>query len=180
MHLLNPKQEEMFTAESGKRTSIYSMLQDALRAGVEISAGRKQLKDYPGYVKEFLAYPDVAALLLQARYNFLATMTVAKVSNIQGRIMAYLETRLANWTANIDTLNQAQLEDTDLFLKGTLEVRDFMTSVGLKPVLDPALQAVMNHASFPAATASLAGGQSMVRGELIQRFDAVRTQGSSK
>jgi hypothetical protein len=149
MHILNRKQEELLGLNKNiKELSILSMVQEALSAKADIETGRKQIEDYPGYVKEILVYEDVAVLLLQARQNYLGAMALARVSKIREDQTQVIAMNVGTWTMNLSTLNVVTIREVTRYLKGAVKIQDFLQALGVKPMLNKNLKRMLMNAQL--------------------------------
>ena len=148
----HPKQELMLrTHPEMKLVTMYSLIQDALRANVLIERGEKKITDYPDYVKQVLLFEPVARLLVQARYNYFGAMFLGQATPIRNGDLSQISPHLSlphwlNWTAakyrygtwslDLETFNESTISEFGDFLFGGMRAYTFMGSIGMVPKLD--------------------------------------------
>jgi hypothetical protein len=152
MSLLNYKQEVMLKKDKNlKAISMYSMIQDALRASAKMRVTGK-VGVQPAYVVEVLESEEVARLLLQARYNGLGVVALAMVSDLRLGLMKAVAMSRKSWDLKLDPYNIIQTKAVTRYLKGAIKTHEFMMSVGLTPVMDENLKAMLGHLQAPPLT----------------------------
>ncbi len=164
MHLLNPKQEHMLKSHPTlKEISAMGMIQESLKARIEIDQETKRIEDFPAYVKDILVYQSIAEFLLQVRYNFLGAMTLARLKAKSEIKKAGLNSQINEWknkileyalpftdvpnTMNLSTTMEVDLKKFNLvevrefarYLKAAIKTSDFLNSIGVPPKIDPML-----------------------------------------
>jgi len=155
MHVLAHQQETILKQSPDlKSISMLSMIQEALTAKKEISSGEKKLEDVAPYVPEILAYESVAILLLQARYNFFGAMALARISKIRDGVFEYGKARFWSWELDLSDKNIIEVREFTRYLTGAMKVHAFLLSVGVQPLLDPALSVVFKNMKLSPALAA--------------------------
>ena len=149
LHEVNIKQTILLQQHPElKKLSMLSLIEAAFRAKVEMVEKGKQLDEYPQFVTEVLMRQNVAALLLQARYNFEGTMVLGLTTNIQNGIMTGLNMTNNPFAMDLSAKNPAELLEVTTYLKDAIALRDFMIKVGLKPKLDSKLLSILKNATL--------------------------------
>jgi len=173
LHLMNPKQEALLKKYPGVRPhSALSMIQEALLAR---DVNGRQIKRLPKYVREILVFEGTATLLLEARYNFLGLLTLARLMDEERLQVSYIKNRyrlagrvidsklaakiresfprserVLNGRLLIDLaqFNDVQLEDIHWYLDEANQVHKSLMMAGVQPQIDPVLKQMFQDLEF--------------------------------
>lgn len=145
-HFLNPKQEKhLKDRKDMKPLSMNMMIEESLLAKNSIESGAKRISDYPGYVFEVLSNEPAAVYLLEARYNYLATLFLGRATNVAHSKVQAVKYIAKKWTLDLSKFNAAQIEELNMFLKGALETKKTLQQIGVKPRTAALLARMLNN-----------------------------------
>lgn len=176
LHILNPKQELFLKSHPEiESLSMYKIIQESLQADVEIEAGRKTVADYPEYVNEVLANKDVAIYLMQARYNYLLTLFLARSANISTDKIAAGLMLVKDWDLDLTKFDAAQLEQFAEFLGGALKTKKILQSVHLPVPTDAMVARMFNHMNvLKASPQILTAEKSAASKEILENITELK------
>jgi hypothetical protein len=135
--------------------TFLSIMKESLTAGAQVDAGKRAASTLKPYQSNLLANKEMAVRLLQARQSaslaivlgFAKDAKSAGVGNlvslINNRYLSGL-TGAAKWNFEIDRWNSSQLQMYGKFLEDALDARAFLRSIGVKPVLNTNLAALVD------------------------------------
>lgn len=140
-HILDRKQSQMLEQYPQiQPMSVYAMVEASLLLKTARDSGKLKAEDTPAYVKEVLFQEQEALYLLQARYNSIATIVLARLTNIgNDNTLAFanvLKMSHFSWKVDLAKINADQLGYLNQFLHDSLEARDFLIKIGQTPMLD--------------------------------------------
>jgi len=170
LHVLNPKQEyRNLTIAKFPALSMLDVLEQGIAAKKLIDSGKRTVESYPLYVKEVLIQEKAAVALLQARYNIATAIALDGISDIRSGFFTQIKMYLTSWTAQMDRANLAQLQEYQAYIKGAVEIRDFLKANGYTPILNSNLQKVILNMQYkPQSLRSTA--QQVEEAKLYQAF----------
>jgi hypothetical protein len=146
-HIKNRKQEFSADQSGIDSYSMYSLIENGLRAGRQIQSGKKKLEDFPEYVNEVLQNEDLAKRLLQARYNMLGLISLGKLSKISESFYQGIKLKMfgSKWSFDLNKLNQSQLRFVrDRFVEAQ-ETRKLVEELGLKTQLNKDIKKMLSN-----------------------------------
>ncbi len=189
---VNPNAQ--ITADIMKRPqiSMLSLIEDALRDRKTPFAA---LTPDEGARSEVLKNEKLAIYLLQSRANFMAAMTLSKISNINHDgflgipgFFTKIGMLLFKWNAILDGVNADQALEYTEFLQKSNSTRSFLTSIGEDSKIDSKLAKIYRHmqikapAAEPAQAAELTSAQKLTKErnaalrELVSEIDRFRAK----
>lgn len=149
LHMLNPKQEYRSKKEEQfKSYTMLDLLQDGLAAKVDLQSGRISADELPLQLREVLLQEKYAVALLQARYNIAVAIVLDGISNINGGFFSQTKMFLSPWSVDMNKANIAQLIEFQSYVKGAIEVRDFLRMHGYQPQLNSKFKQVLRNMRF--------------------------------
>lgn len=170
LHFVNPKQEQLVKLKGGeiKPVTLNSMFEDTFKMIGKLRRGEMNETEIPRYAYEIMKFPDVAALVLRARYNTLGFVTTYQVSGLTTESMTFSLSGGANvvrwrwpvvrwnilkhsslswlgsrWTFDFDSFLPPQKDEYEKLMKLGIETREVLKQGGYDPMLIPAVKAVM-------------------------------------
>lgn len=184
MHMLNPRQEELRRQKPDiKELSMLTMIQEALTARESIEAGTKKLEEFPGYVAEILSYPDIARHLIQVRYNYMMTVPLRRLANLdaasaieQGKMLT------RHWTVDFKPLDTRELQDIIRYYNGAIRMYDFLKTIGVEPLVDATVRDFYRQMQLPTRPpqANLLPDLRLARpkaeSEIVERIGKIKEQ----
>ncbi|RYZ82168.1 MAG: hypothetical protein EOP06_22140 [Proteobacteria bacterium] len=151
---LNPKQEStLLRLTTIKPLSMYSMIEESLRARAAIESEQKAASEFPAYVSEVLFSEDVAVYLLQARYNYLPALVLGKLTDASHSQWTGARIALAPWTLDTTTLNLVELTEMNRLLKLSNATKSLLQELGFAAPLDPLLTRVYQNMKIQKSSA---------------------------
>jgi hypothetical protein len=154
-HYLNPKQEiRLKEHPEMKPLSMYKMIEESLLAKSSIESHEKEIKDYPGYVFEVLSNEPAAVYLMQARYNYMATLFLGRTTPVAHSKWTGIKFFARKWTLDLNNFNTAQIEEFNMFLDGALKTKKVLLAVGAKPEMDFMLKRMLNNMTLVDITSN--------------------------
>lgn len=157
MHQINPNQEALAGEQNFKPVSMLSLVTHALSLRQPLQQGKAKLSDLPAYVTEVLNNDEEAIYLLQLRYNVFSSLVLPEIAPIeQGsgpvnsmkELILKLKMASQQWKPDFSRLNHVEIYSLSQFLKASLAMRGFMKSIGVKPMLDAKLEAIIKNAQI--------------------------------
>jgi hypothetical protein len=105
---------------------------------------------------EFLANEDLLLQLMQIRMNFLATMSLAKVSNLEEKgtlgfpgLIREIKMLFGGWTPNLRQYGSQddveRIKEFTRYLYGSNDIRAYLESIGVKPNFDGTVMKIYSH-----------------------------------
>ncbi|MEK6704585.1 MAG: hypothetical protein AABZ06_02245 [Bdellovibrionota bacterium] len=117
-------------ARDGKMISMLDLVKEGLLINNQINNGLIEESMSPSYVQKLLVNKSKAIHLLRLRSNFLPTMVLAKISNIQKKglkgIITRLGMRLWSWKLDTTKLDLLQILEYTEWLKAANSARDYL------------------------------------------------------
>ncbi len=145
--------------------TMMSMIDTALRAGVEIKAGRRSVTDYPIWIGPVREFEAIAIYLLQARHNIAVAVALGELTNLEADGTAAVINMFCNpWTPNFlgilpspsvviastPILNDEVIRKaTEYFVEGAHDTRELLTAIGVAPEIDPILKGILTNLQTP-------------------------------
>lgn len=125
---------------SGK-DSIYSIIKSSLKSIAKVESGEQTfaaLKDHEVVVYN---YKQEALALIQARYNMLLTMNIAKVSELKKSTLSGLKLIYTkrSFKSKITTLNLGEQAEANKYLNTALKVKTFMNEINEAMIINSKL-----------------------------------------
>lgn len=182
LHMVNPKQTVMRERQPGvAEMTMYSMLREAVASKAKMDRGEIRATDLPGYVREALNYPRVLELLLQARYNYVGAMAVARVSKLREGTLPYLRMRFMSWDLDLSKLNVVEMREVARYFRAATTAHDVMKEAGLTPKLNHALGRVLGNmrvrrVEAPSATPSVGSDREAARAVAVSEMMEAQTE----
>jgi hypothetical protein len=137
LHMLNPKQEAYLRADKSlKPASMYAFIEEALLLKPKLQSGEITKEKVPAYINEILANEKEAVYLLQARYNYVPALILARTTDIQNSKLTALKMLASSWVLDLTKLNLAQMTEVNMLAKWALETRDFLKRTGHTAAMD--------------------------------------------
>jgi hypothetical protein len=133
MHGIHHVQEVNTTnkAYSGE-VSIYSIIKDSLKSIKNIENGSKAFSTLKEHEVVVYNYKEEALALIQARYNMLLTMNLAKVSELKKSTVSGLSLLYFKKTfeSKIKNLNLGEQKEANKYLDAAVKVKRFLSDIG--------------------------------------------------
>lgn len=119
--------------------SVYGLIKDGLIKAQKVELGLLSLGELTEYEKTVYDYQDDAIALLQARYNAMLTLAIARLSNIKdstikGLFNIYLGLP-RTFKSRFTQMSIGKQYQTNVYLDGGVEVKEYLEELGIKPVL---------------------------------------------
>lgn len=148
LHRVNRKQEEMHAKNPDVPViSMLSLIQDALVKEKDLREGRIAYGDLSPTQNEILLNRDAAIRLLQARHNFIGMIFLGEVSPILQGTIAAGKAYYLGWSFELDKYSEVQLREYTRYLRAIQSTQKFLSSIGIKPVVDKTMGGLMSGAS---------------------------------
>ena len=177
LHKINRKQEFAAGKAGIEVLSMFSVIEKSLKAGVLIKAGQKRLEDFPVYVDEVLRNESLAIRLLQARYNMMGLILMARVSKISESFTDGFSKKILGkkWVVDLAKLNQSQVRFYTAHLTEALKTRQLLTDIGVKAELNKDIRKILsNLALLNVSSADSAGEISDLARDRISFADGLQ------
>ena len=146
--------------ERGLETSMLDLIQIALTWNSD------QPGDKPAYVKEIRKRAQIAEKLLQLNALSAAVLKAVAPGNLEDpekgkEVLTQMLTK--RWSANLAALNEDQVEDLSLKLKGAIGAARVLAEAKIEPKLDTPLRVMYGNAEIQADSADSDAKASAVR-----------------
>jgi hypothetical protein len=163
LHKTNRKQEGYAEFNQVDPISMFSLIQNALVASLQIRSGEKKIEDFPIYVDELLRSEPLAIRLLQARYNMLGLVLLGRVTSIsdsllEGMKFLYLDKK---WTLDLDRMNISQVRFYRMHLTEAQKTRDLLKKIGAEIPVHSKLKAIYSNMTVKNSTAGAAADRAL-------------------
>jgi hypothetical protein len=126
--------QEVSTINKGYKgeVSIYSLIKDSLKSIKNIENGSKAFSSLKEHEVVVYNYKEEALALIQARYNMLLTMNLAKVSELKKSTVSGLSLLYFRKTfeSKITNLNLGEQKEANKYLDAAVKVKTFMSEIG--------------------------------------------------
>lgn len=156
-HQVNRKQADVLAANGGYQAiSMLSLTEEALSAEKSLNKGTANLGTRELYIHEVLVHKDKAIQLMQTRYNFLPMMFIDGVTQISDKgLFGKLEILEGGWTCDMTKMNIEQVKFFENEVLGqAIEARNFLKSIGVKPVMNSTVIKLLNNMKLVAGSKS--------------------------
>ncbi len=149
LHKTNRKQDrqESLTVNKDDKTSMFTLIERALLAGQEIRTGNKRTTDFPAYVDEVLRNEQMAIRLLQARYNIIGIVLLARVTQISDSLWEGFKLKIwgSKWDLDLDNMNISQVKYYNDHFAEAKKTKDLLTRLGIKVEIDKNIKKIFSH-----------------------------------
>jgi hypothetical protein len=175
MHRTNPNLDAVFAAQNTLAPSMSSLLVDGLQAGVKLKSGTITVKDLTASQKTVLQFEKEAVGLFRLRMNFLPSMFLAEVTDIDSKkafgaeaLMAKARMALAPWSVDFAGLqiNKVQISVYDLWLQEALKAKNVLLQLKETPKMDGNLLKVLKNLKWNANEISSVEGANALKLEM--------------
>jgi CRISPR/Cas system CSM-associated protein Csm2 small subunit len=112
--------------------SIYDIIKNSLKSIKDIETGVKEFSTLKEHEVVVYNYKEEALALIQARYNMLLTMNLAKVSELKKSAVSGLSLLYFRKTfeSKITNLNLGEQKEANKYLDAAVKVKTFMSEIG--------------------------------------------------
>jgi hypothetical protein len=159
MERSNRKQVATAEREGEQVITMLSMVKTALRAGKEIKAGHKSIRDYPEYVEIILAREELASRLITARYQVMGLSVLGQLTPLTKNKMEGFKYKIWGkaWEIDLEKLNVAQLRLATFRLKEAQAAKDLLLELGIEVKMDANIAKIYGNATMKNAPGTLEG-----------------------
>ncbi len=118
--------------------SIYDIIKNSLRSIKKVENGTESFSSLKEHEIVVYNYKEEALALIQARYNMLLTMNLAKVSDLKkstvsGLSLLYFK---KSFDSKITNINLGEQKEANKYLDAALKVQDFMQEIGERTIVN--------------------------------------------
>ncbi len=166
LHFANPKQERLAKLKGDLEVmTLAAMFEKTFDLLGKMKAGQGSGNEIPSFAHEIMKFPEVATLVMQARYNILGIAATAMISNTKdqsitlplfggGVVMRWRWLRVKwnvlqhyigrSWVFDFQGLNPAQKDFLEELYRMGESARETLRRNGIKPKLVPLVKLVMS------------------------------------
>jgi hypothetical protein len=163
--------------------TMLNIIVESLALNGAINQGSLDLKDVKAHQKIVLENRSTALRLLQARHNMMAAVFLSKFEDqitLGAKVQIALEKVKKGLggkaEVSIDRFSVVQLEELMTFLRASIQTREALTKLGIKPVMDGKLKLIFAVLTPVSQTKSPLARVERARAELASVIQAYKAQ----
>ena len=154
MHEIHPFQEDVLSKdETVEKVSVLSIIKDALQKSEALENATITTDALTHAESEVIFWQVEATLFLNMRQNFLATMMLAKVSDIAtAEQLEKVKMVMGSWDSKYHKINTVRQEKVLKFVGESLKTRDFLKANNFKHDFDENLKKILTNMKISSCT----------------------------
>lgn len=184
--LLAKNKKDVLETKNAKQAiapaTMYSIIVDSLKLNGLVNEGRIETSALKGHQRIVLENRTMAIRLLQARHNMMAAVFLSKFEDqvtLGSKVKIALEMLKKGLggkaEVSIDRFSVVQLEELMTFLRASIQTREELKKIGIKPVTDAKIKAIFTVLTPVSQQKSSLARVEKARAELIATLQAAKS-----